>query len=118
MATCYGIVFVAFAPLFGAFVWLLKRHFRAMYDRMKVKLHLSFFAFMSLMGFRFTVYVLIEFVDLPWADVQTVRGEIPLYISEILIAVCYMQFMTGLSHKAEEKENAESPEDPEVSIAY
>ena len=89
-----------------------------MYDRMKVKLHLSFFAFMSLMGFRFTVYVLIEFVDLPWADVQTVRGEIPLYISEILIAVCYMQFMTGLSHKAEEKENAESPEDPEVSIAY
>ena len=57
-------------------------------------------------------------MDLPWADVQTVRGEIPLYISEILIAVCYMQFMTGLSHKAEEKENAESPEDPEVSIAY
>ena len=30
-----------------------------------------------------------------WLDVETLRGEIPLYISEVLIALCYMRIMVS-----------------------
>ena len=59
MALAYGVIFIAFAPLFLLFVRLLKSNFIEMYYDMKVKLYVSFVAFMAVMGFRFTVYVLL-----------------------------------------------------------
>ena len=90
MAFAYGTIFVAFAPLFIAFVLLLKRNFVEMYDRMKLKLYVSFMAFMLVMGFRFTVYVLLQFSHFAWLNVESMRGEIPLYVSEIVITLCYL----------------------------
>lgn len=99
MATAYGIILFAFAPLFVAFVSMLKRNFTDMYARMKVKIYVSFLAFMVVMGFRFTVYVLLQFSHLAWLHVESIDGEIPLYISEILIALCYLKIMVSLAQK-------------------
>ena len=63
MAFSYGLIYIAFAPVFIGFVLLLKRNFVEMYKRMKVKLYISFIAFMLVMGFRFTVYTFIEFCN-------------------------------------------------------
>ena len=103
MAFAYGVIFIAFAPLFIVFVLLLKRNFVDMYNRMKVKLYISFIAFMAVMGFRFFVYTLIEFSHLAWLNVETLRGEIPLYVSEIIIALCYLKIMVSLAGKQKEK---------------
>ena len=103
MAVAYGLIFVAFAPLFILFVRLLKRSFREMYLRMRVKLYVSFLAFMILMGFRFAVYVLLQFSHVAWLNVESLDGEIPLYVSEILITLCYLKIMVSLSNKQRER---------------
>lgn len=70
-----------------------------MYDRMKVKIYISFVGFNFLLGFRYVVYILLQFTDAAWANVQSIRGEIPLYISEIFISLCYMKIMVSLYDK-------------------
>jgi len=99
MAVAYGLILVAFIPLFIVFVWLLKHHFVEMYDRMKVKIYISFVAFNFLLGFRYIVYILLQFTTAAWANVQSIRGEIPLYVSEIFISLCYMKIMVSLYDK-------------------
>ena len=59
MSAAYGVVFLAFIPLFVAFVLLLKRHSVAMYQRMKYKLYVYFAIFMTLLGIRIFFYNLI-----------------------------------------------------------
>ena len=66
---------------------------------MRVKLYVSFLAFMLVMGFRFTVYVLLQFSHVAWLNVESLDGEIPLYVSEILITLCYLKIMVSLSNK-------------------
>ena len=59
MAVAYGLIIVIFVPLFVSFVALLKRSFEPMYRRMKLKIYLTFFGFMTLLTFRYFVYNLI-----------------------------------------------------------
>ena len=59
MSTGYTLIFVAFFPLFVAFISLLKRSFNDMYSRMKCRLYITFTAFMICTGFRLTAYILI-----------------------------------------------------------
>ena len=99
MVVAYGIIIVAFAPLFIYFILLLKRHFDSMYRRMKIKLYASFVIFMLVMGFRFFIYTLIQFSNGAWLNVETLDGEIPLYVSEIFIALCYMYLMVSMGNK-------------------
>ena len=96
MATAYAIIFVAFIPLFVAFTLLLRRSFAQMYEKLKVRLFLSAVIFLLVMGFRFVMYIFIEFSLIDWHSLETIRGEIGLYISEIIIAVCYMSLMVSL----------------------
>lgn len=95
MAVAYGVTIVIFVPLFISFENLLKRSFEPMYRRMKLKIYLTFVGFMSILTFRYLVYNLIQFSSVAWLDVETLRGEIPLYISEVLIALCYMRIMVS-----------------------
>ena len=59
MAFCYGVIVVAFVPLFAAFIMLLKRHFDQIYKSIRVKLYISFVVFMAIMSLRFAMYCLI-----------------------------------------------------------
>ena len=93
MSTVYGITLLAFVALFVYFILLLRRSFVDMYSRMKVKMFLFFAVSMLVMTFRYFVYNLIQFTEVTWLSVETLQGEIPLYISEILIALCYMMIM-------------------------
>ena len=79
MALAYGLILIAFIPIFVIFVRLLKDHFVEMYDRMKVKIYITFIGFNALLSFRYLVYLLIQFSKIRWLDVESVRGEIPLY---------------------------------------
>ena len=96
MAFAYGVIFIAFIPLFIIFVRLLKTHFIEMYDRMKIKLYVTFVGFNLVLAFRYGVYILIQFTEVAWLNVESVRGEIPLYVSEIFISLCYMYIMVNL----------------------
>ena len=98
MAVVYGVIWLAFAPLFILFMLLLKRNFAGMYDRMKVNLSFFFVVFMIVMGFRLFIYYLISFSPSAWANVETIRGEIPLYVSEIFLSLCYMTIMSRQYH--------------------
>ena len=99
MSTCYSLIFLAFFPLFIAFIRVLKRSFIEVYLRMRFRLYITFTLFMICVGFRLCGYYLIQFSSLPWLSVETVEGEIPLYISEIFIALCYMKVMSSLYEK-------------------
>jgi len=107
MSAGYTLIFLAFFPLFILFVRLLKRFFIEMYTRVKVRLYLSFIAFISVLAFRLAAYYIIQFSSLPWLTVETVRGETPLYISEIFIALCYMKIMVSKYRKQVDKNRDE-----------
>ena len=109
MSIAYGIILLAFVPLFVAFILLLQRNFDQMYQRMRIKLYISFFVFMLVMGFRYVVYNLIQFSNVGWYNVESVRGEIPLYVSEIFISFCYMKIMTSTYKQQKEKHDGEQP---------
>lgn len=102
MATSYGLIFIAFVPLFVAFILLLKRHFVTIYDESKIRLYVSFVLFMLVMGFRFFLYNLLEFSDKTWLSIESLDGEIPLYVSEIFIALCYMKLMVSNARRKQE----------------
>ena len=59
MATFYTMIFLAFFPLFIAFIRVLKRAFIEVYLRMRLRLYLTFAAFMICTGFRLAAYILI-----------------------------------------------------------
>ena len=103
MSTFYSLIFLAFFPLFIVFIRVLKRAFIEVYFRMRLRLYITFAAFMCCTGFRLGAYILIQFSALSWLSVETVRGEIPLYISEIFIALCFMKIMVSQYRK--EKRN-------------
>ena len=96
MAFEYGVLLLAFIPLFVAFMQLLKRSFEDVYNGMKVRSSIAFTAFMLVLIFRLTVYCLIQFSTVKWVYAENVKGEIPLYISEILIALCYLKMIVSL----------------------
>lgn len=96
MAFEYGVLMLAFIPLFTAFMQLLKRSFESVYDRMKVRSSIAFTAFMLVLIFRYIVYSFISFATVKWRFIENLRGEIPLYISEILIALCYLKMIVSL----------------------
>ena len=96
MALEYGVLLLAFIPLFVAFMQLLKRSFEDVYNGMKVRSAIAFTAFMIVLIFRMTVYSMIQFSTVKWVYAENIKGEIPLYISEILIALCYLKMIVSL----------------------
>ena len=115
MSMAYGIIFIVFFPLFIIFIRLLKLSFNDMYQRMKCKLYIAFTVFMIVLGFRFAAYNLIQFSNVSWISVETLRGEIPLYISEIFIAICYLKIMVSLYRKQKRKQgNSDKHNDAEA----
>ena len=92
----YGVIIVAFIPLFVAFIRMLKRSFRSVYQKMKVRSSVAFTIFMIVLLFRYVVYNIIQFTQTDWAYAETLRGEIPLYISEIIITLCYLKIIVSL----------------------
>lgn len=108
MTAGYSLIFLALFPLFFLFVRLLKSQIPEMYERVKVRLYISFITFMLVLAFRLTAYIIIQFSSLPWLTVETVRGEIPLYISEIFIALCYVKILhTKYRKQVKSKQEAE-----------
>ena len=86
-------------PLFIVVLSTLKRNFNAFYLKMRFKIFLFIACFMVLLIFRLVFYSFLEFDTTQWQCLETIQGEIPLYISEILIALCYMFFMLYLYSK-------------------
>ena len=93
---------MAFMPLFIVFITLLRRSFEQMYKRMRVRVCVVFALYWLVMTFRFVVYCFIQFSTTQWA--HELRGEIPLYISEIFIALCYTSIMFRLYRKQKRSE--------------
>ena len=63
---------------------------------------------MIVLGFRLVMYNCISFDTFVWIDIETIDAEIPLYISEIFIALCYMKLMvSNARRKKDEDEKAE-----------
>ena len=71
---------------------------------------------MTLLGIRIFFYNLIQFTHVAWLSVETLRGEIPLYVSEILIALCYMRVMVDLYQKQKHQKIDVNPEDQQTDI--
>ena len=92
------VILFAFFPLFFIFVALMKKSFEPVFHRMKCKLYMSFIMFMLILAFRLVVYIMIQFSNVAFL-VETYRGEIPLYISELIISICYMKIMVSLFNK-------------------
>ena len=98
MTIAYGIIFLSFVPLFILFTVVLKRQYPGLYARMNVKIIFGSVVFLLVMGLRLTIYILIQFSHVAFL-VETIRGEIPLYISEILITLCYIGIMARFYRK-------------------
>ena len=96
MAFEYALIILAFVPLFIAFIRMLKRSFSSVYNKMVVRSSIAFACFMLVLIFRYVVYSLIQFTNVEWAYVETLRGEVPLYVSEIIIALSYLKIIVSL----------------------
>ena len=41
----------------------------------------------------------LQFTTEKWLNVESTKGEIPFYVSEIFVALCYLKFMVSLHQK-------------------
>lgn len=98
MAVVYGVVVLAFIPLFILFIVLLKRKYPGLYVSRKVNLIIGSIVFTLVLALRFALYILIQFSTITFL-VESIRGEIPLYISEIFITLCYIKIMSRFYQK-------------------
>ena len=112
MSIAYLLIYLVFFPLFITFLFLLKRHFKSIYYERKIRLLLSFTVFMIVLGFRLVMYNCISFDTFGSIDIESIDAEIPLYISEIFIALCYMKLMVSNARRKKDEEIEKTEEKP------
>ena len=113
LAVSYGINIFAFIPLFIVVMTLLNRQFRSLFVEIRLKVMIIFMIFLGVIIFRFLYYLCLSFEAIDWIDVRREEAEIPFYISEIAIALCFMYFLVSLYTRQmgqveEEKQKAEA----------
>ena len=96
MSVAYGINILAFIPLFVVVMALLNRQFTSLFREIRLKVLLIFTAFLGVVIFRFLYYLCLSFETIDWMVVTKEESEIPFYISEIAIALCFMYFLVSL----------------------
>ena len=60
-----------------------------------------FSIFLTIVIFRYIYYLCLSFVKvkIEWIDIREVHSEIPFYISEVAISLCFMYFLVSLYAK-------------------
>ena len=96
LSAVYGINILAFIPLFIIVMVLLHRQFISLFSEIKVKVLVIFIVFLAVTIFRFLCYMSLQFKYISFLEVEQVQSEIPFYISEIAIALCFMYFLVRL----------------------
>ena len=104
MALEYCVLLLAFVPLFVIFLSVLKRGFVDVYERMKLRSSIAFTLFMIVMGLRLATYTFVQFSRHSRTFMETMRGEIPIYLTEILIALCYLKIIVSLYAQHKKKQ--------------
>ena len=69
--------------------------------------------FLGVVIFRFLYYLCLSFEAIDWMVVTKEQSEVPFYISEIAIALCFMYFLVSLYARQmgqveDEKQKAEA----------
>ena len=67
---------------------------------------------MIVLGFRLVMYNCISFDTFGSIDIESIDAEIPLYISEIFIALCYMKLMVSNARRKKDEEIEKTEEKP------
>ena len=57
---------------------------------------LIFIAFLAVIIFRYLCYICLQFEYFDFLKVEHIQSLFPFYISEILIALCFMYFMVSV----------------------
>ena len=101
MAISYGINILAFVPLYAVVMVLLRVQFALLFQEIRFKSLFIFLSFLTIVVFRYIYYLCLSFVKvhIKWMDIQQVHSEIPFYISEIAISICFMYFLVSLYTK-------------------
>ena len=99
MSIQYSVIIMVFIPLFAVVMHLLRTNFTELFTRVRVKAVLFGVIFIIVLIFRYTCYMVLQFSKENWASVESLRNEIPFYISEVFIALCYLKFMVSLYQK-------------------
>ena len=101
MAISYGINILAFIPLYVVVMVLLRLQFALLFQEIQVKSLVIFLAFLTIVIFRYIYYLCLSFVKvhIEWMDIKQVHSEIPFYISEVAISICFMYFLVRLYTK-------------------
>ena len=104
LTAAYCLNTLAFIPLFIVVMALLSRQFNSLYLDIRVKVFVIFIVFLAVVIFRFICYLCLSFAHIQWLTVESVQSEIPFYISEISIALCFMYFLISLYTRQMDKE--------------
>ena len=100
MIACeYMVTIIIFIPLFVVVMILLMRNFNELFTKVKMRASIFGTIFILVLIFRFLVYLILQFTVNTWLSVETIKGEIPFYVSEIFVSLCYMVFMISLYQK-------------------
>ena len=96
LAVEYGLTILIFIPLFIMVMCLLMKNFKDLFVRVKMKATIFGVIFISVLIFRYINYLILQFTSTRWLNVETIKGEIPFYVSEIFVSLCYLKFMVSL----------------------
>ena len=77
----------------------MKKNFPDLYQKVRYKAIIFGSIFIGVLIFRYLVYIVLQFTDTRWLKVESTKGEIPFYISEIFVSLCYLKFMVSLYQK-------------------
>ena len=96
LAIEYGMTIIIFIPLFIWVMCLLMQNFKELFARVKMKASIFGAIFILVLIFRYINYLILQFTSTRWLNVETIKGEIPFYVSEIFVSLCYLKFMVSL----------------------
>lgn len=89
LSVIYGLIALAFIPLFLVVIKELKYAFPDLYEERKCRLSMMFLFFIVITLFRLAAYLCIQFETFQWLSIEDPRDEVPFYISELLLCVGY-----------------------------
>lgn len=101
MAVFYFILIVAYVILFVVLMKMIRLAYIQVYEQVKCKVFLLFSLFICIMIFRWIIYLCLQFAWVKIITIEKLSGEIPFYISEILLSTMFIYFLTKVYDQEE-----------------
>ena len=96
LSAVYFIIILLFLPLFATVTERLRVAFPSVHSKIKTKVNMGFAVFMLIILVRYLIYLCLQFRFFTFFQITDLRAYVPFYISELIITLAYICFLTSM----------------------